>query len=72
MTLQAQCTELDAANQAWQLFCDNQVNLLKDKLKDYMNLDNQSFDQIVELIVAQFEQQKQLVERISLGNTFLE
>ncbi|CAF1375878.1 unnamed protein product, partial [Rotaria sordida] len=68
--LQNQCTELDAANRAWQLFYDNQIDLLKDKLKDYINFNhNENFDQIIQLIVVQFEQQKQFNENISLDTT---
>ncbi|CAF4270640.1 unnamed protein product, partial [Rotaria magnacalcarata] len=65
--LQNQCTQLDIANRAWQLFYDNQIALLKDKFNDYINIDNnQSFDQIIQLIATQFEQQKQFNENIQL------
>ncbi|CAF4949422.1 unnamed protein product, partial [Rotaria sp. Silwood1] len=67
MVLQNQCTELDAANRAWQLFFDNQTNLLKDSLKDYIHFDNnENFDQISQLIIIKFQQQKQFNENISL------
>ncbi|CAF1445601.1 unnamed protein product, partial [Rotaria sp. Silwood1] len=70
MVLQNQCTELDAANRAWQLFFDNQINLLKDRLKDYIHFDNnENFDQIIQLIVIKFQQQKQFNENISLDTT---
>ncbi|CAF4622746.1 unnamed protein product, partial [Rotaria socialis] len=66
--LQNHCTQLDIANRTWQLFYDNQIDLLKEKFNIYINIDNnQSFDQIIQLIAMQFEQQKQFNENIQLG-----
>ncbi|CAF3364647.1 unnamed protein product, partial [Rotaria sp. Silwood2] len=65
--LQNHCTKLDAANHTLQLSLDNQINLLKNKLKDYIKFDNhENFDRIVQLIVLQFQEQKQFNENTLL------
>lgn len=44
------------------------MDLLKDKFKDYINIDNSSsFEEIIQSIVVQLEQQKQLNENVPLG-----
>jgi len=66
--LQNQCTQLDIANRAWQLFYDNQMDLLTNKFKDYFNFDNNdNFDQIIEMIATEFYQQNQLKNKIPSG-----
>ncbi|UJR13672.1 hypothetical protein I4U23_000684, partial [Adineta vaga] len=66
VTLQKQCTELDIANRAWQLFHDNQMELLKNKFEDYFNFDqNENFEQIIEIVADKLDQQKQLNHSIS-------
>ncbi|CAF0953552.1 unnamed protein product [Adineta ricciae] len=58
--LQNQCTQLDAANRAWQLFYDNQMDLLRNKFQDSFNFDqNENFEQIIEIIVEKLDQERQ-------------
>ena len=66
--LKTQCTELDNANRAWQQFYQNQIDLLKNQLKDYLDFDqNLNFDQIIQIIAVELEQKKQLKGNIPLG-----
>jgi hypothetical protein len=59
---------LNNANRAWQLFYDNQIDLLKNQLKDFIHFDHElSFDQIIQLIITRFEQQNKSNENIQLG-----
>lgn len=71
--LQNQCTQLDIANRTWQLFYDNQMNLLKNKFKDYFEFDNNdTFDQMIDMIATEFEQQNQLKDNIPSGIFYAE
>lgn len=57
--LQNQCTQLDTANRAWQIFYGNQINLLKDKFKDFIQFDdNLNFEDIIQLIASELEKGK--------------
>ncbi len=57
--LQNQYTQLDNANRAWQIFYDNQIDLLKTKFQDYIQLDdNPNFEQIIQLIVTKLGKQE--------------
>ena len=69
VALQSHCTELDTANRAWELFYKDQINLLKDTLKDYVNFDDdsQGFDQIIQLVVEQFQEEERIKQNIQLG-----
>jgi hypothetical protein len=61
---------LNNANRAWQLFYDNQIDLLKNQLKDFIHFDHElSFDQIIQLIITRFEQQNKSNENIQLGKS---
>lgn len=54
--LQSQCTQLDTANRAWQQFYDNQLNLIRDQLKDYVEFDPKSdFTQMIQTIASQLQ-----------------
>ncbi|CAF1477950.1 unnamed protein product, partial [Rotaria sordida] len=56
--LENQYIQLDNANQAWQQFYDNQIDLLKNKFKDYFDFDkNLNFDQIIQIIATKFDEQ---------------
>ncbi|CAF3671069.1 unnamed protein product [Adineta steineri] len=72
LLLQNQCTQLDTANRAWQLFYSEQINVIKNKLKDYMNFDSDAtFDQIIQLITEELQKQNRLndsQEIVSLKN----
>ncbi|CAF0830686.1 unnamed protein product [Adineta ricciae] len=58
--LQNQCTQLDAANRAWQLFYDNQMDLLRNRFQDSFNFDqNENFEQIIEIIAEKLDQERQ-------------
>jgi hypothetical protein len=47
---------------------DNQIDLLKMKLKDYIHFDdNLNFNQIIQLIVTQLEQQSELNQKMQEG-----
>ncbi|CAF1419944.1 unnamed protein product, partial [Adineta steineri] len=60
--LKNQCTQLDIANRSWQLFYDNQIELLKNKFKNYFDFDqNNNFDQIIDIIAKEFEQLKETI-----------
>ncbi|CAF3430630.1 unnamed protein product, partial [Rotaria sp. Silwood2] len=64
--LENQYTQLDNANRAWQQFYDNQIDLLKNKFKDYLVFDeNLNFDQIIQIIATKFDEQKHLKTNIS-------
>ncbi|CAF4691400.1 unnamed protein product, partial [Rotaria sp. Silwood2] len=66
--LENQYTQLDNANRAWQQFYDNQIDLLKNKFKDYLVFDeNLNFDQIIQIIATKFDEQKHLKTNISSG-----
>lgn len=55
--LQNQCTQLDNANKAWQIFYQNQIDLIKNQFKDYFNLnDIYDFNQIIQIILKQFQE----------------
>ena len=44
------------------------MNLLRTKLKDYIDIDeNVNFDQIIQMIISEFEQQNQFIEEIETG-----
>ncbi|UJR33572.1 hypothetical protein I4U23_021010 [Adineta vaga] len=61
--LQNQCGELDSANRAWQLFYNQQIDVVKNKLKDYISFnDNSTFDEIIQIIVDEFEQISQFTD----------
>ena len=67
--LQNQCTQLDAANRAWQLFYDNQMDLLRNKFQDSFNFDqNENFEQIIEIIVEKLDQERQKKDSAQTGN----
>lgn len=54
--MQSQCEQLDTANRAWQQFYDNQLNLIRDPLKDYVEFDPKSdFTQMIQTIAAQLQ-----------------
>jgi len=56
--LQNQCTQLDNANRAWQQFYDNQMEMIKNQFKDYLDFDkNLNFDQIIQMIASEFQKQ---------------
>jgi hypothetical protein len=66
--LQNQCTQLDNANQAWQQFYANQMDLLKNKFKDYLDFgDDSNFDHIIQMIATELEQKYQLKENPHSG-----
>jgi len=55
--LQNQCTQLDQANRAWQLFYENQIDLIRNQFKDYLDFDkNLDFNQIIQIIVSEFHE----------------
>ncbi|CAF3466351.1 unnamed protein product [Rotaria sp. Silwood2] len=63
--LENQYTQLDNANRAWQQFYDNQIDLLKNKFKDYLDFDeNLNFDQIIQIIATKLDEQKHLKTNI--------
>ena len=66
--LQNQCAQLDDANRAWQQFYDNQLDFLREQLKDYIHFEADStFNQIIQTIVVQL-QKTHPIEVISHGN----
>ena len=51
--LQGQCTQLESANQAWQTFYEDQIDLLKEKFQNHIQFDeNPDFEQIIQLIAT--------------------
>ncbi|CAF1066100.1 unnamed protein product [Adineta ricciae] len=63
VVLQNQCTELDNANRAWQSFYDQQIEIVKNKLQEYISFtENSTFDEMIQLIVDEFEQMTQLTD----------
>ncbi len=55
--LTAQCTQLNEANLAWQQFHQNQLEIFRNKLQDWILLDeNSTLEQIAQQIVIQFDQ----------------
>ena len=40
--LQGQCTQLESANQAWQTFYEDQIDLLKEKFQNHIQFDEKS------------------------------
>lgn len=70
VVLQNQCTELDNANRAWQSFYDQQIEIVKNKLQEYISFtDNSTFDEMIQLIVDEFEQITQLTDNSHSGKT---
>ena len=60
--MQSQCEQLDTANQAWQQFYDNQLNLIRDQLKDHVEFDPKSdFTQMIQTIASQLETNHQIL-----------
>jgi hypothetical protein len=58
--LTAQCVQLDAANRAWQQYQQTQVNNLRNKLIDYLPIDeNAPFDEFGQLIVDQILKERE-------------
>jgi predicted negative regulator of RcsB-dependent stress response len=58
--LTAQCAQLDAANRAWQQYQQTQVDNLRNKLIDYLPIDeNASFDEFGQLIVDQIVKERE-------------
>lgn len=54
--LQNQCAQLDNANRAWQQFYDNQLDFLREQLKDHIHFEEDSdFNQIIQNVVAQLK-----------------
>ncbi len=59
-TLTSQCTQLDEANRAWQQYQQTQLEHFRNKLQDYLPLDeNISFDQTAQLIVDQIIKERE-------------
>ncbi|CAF4590242.1 unnamed protein product, partial [Rotaria sp. Silwood2] len=55
-----QCTQLDAANQAWQQYQQAQLHIFISKLHDYLPIDeNTSFDEIAQEIVDQIIKERE-------------
>ncbi len=55
-----QCAQLDEANRAWQQFHQTQLDNFRNKLRDYLPLDdNISFDQVPQLIVNQIIKERE-------------
>jgi hypothetical protein len=66
--LQNQCAQLDMANRAWQLFYDNQMELLRTKFQNSLLFDqNDNFEQIIETIAQKLDRQRQTEENLSSG-----
>jgi hypothetical protein len=64
--LTAQCAQLDEANRAWQQFHENQLGIFRNKLQDWILLDeNSTLEQIAQQIVIQLDQ---LANNNQLGN----
>jgi hypothetical protein len=63
--LTAQYAQLDEANRAWQLFQQTQLDSFRNKLHDYLPLDqNASFDDIVQQITDQLiKEREEFTER---------
>jgi hypothetical protein len=58
--LTTQCAQLDEANRAWQQFHQTQLDNFRNKLRDYLPLDdNISFDQVPQLIVNQIIKERE-------------
>jgi len=64
--LTVQCAQLDEANRAWQQFHQNQLEIFRNKLQDWILLDeNSTLEQIAQQIVTQLDQ---LANNNQLGN----
>lgn len=55
--LKNQYTQLDNANRSWQQFYENQIDLIKNQFKDYIDFgQNLDFNQIIQTIATEFQQ----------------
>lgn len=69
--LENQCTQLYNANQAWQQFYANQIDLLRCKFGDYIDLENNlDFEQIIESLAAKLGQDIQ-VKKHNLSSKYI-
>ena len=60
MSLTAQCAQLDEANRAWRSYQETQLGGLKNKLIDYVSIEeNASLDEIGQQLVNQLTQERE-------------
>ena len=53
-----QCGELDEANRAWQMYVQSQTEVFRNKLRDYLLIDeNMPFDQIPDVIIERLSRE---------------
>lgn len=72
LQLTEQCTQLDEANHAWQIYHENQVKIFRDNLQDSIFLDeNQNLEQMAHEIRQEFNKLKETDDNYQLNETML-
>jgi hypothetical protein len=57
VSLTTQCAQLDEANRAWQQFHQNQLEIFRNKLQDWILFDdNSNLEQIAQQVIVQLDQ----------------
>jgi chromosome segregation ATPase len=71
--LTAQCAQLDEANRAWQQFHQNQLEIFRNKLQDWILLDeNSTLEQLAQQIVIQLDQLANNKQNTNQSDTTIE